>query len=163
MMMANTLSEVAVASSVGLQTPAPPPGTHQPPAAVVLPTPVLAQCYDRDKQAWTIKSDCHSETVRLHMVYKDIHNVARNHLRYVCWTAYLMRHHGKSGHMDPVPLPGAPFSHYYSQEASDEGIIMETNVAVKEASTANIFILPWSVFNITFQPLSEETPKKCRY
>lgn len=82
MMMANTLSEVAVASSVGLQTPAPPPGTHQPPAAVVLPTPVLAQCYDRDKQAWTIKSDCHSETVRLHMVYKDIHNVARNHLRY---------------------------------------------------------------------------------
>jgi hypothetical protein len=89
MMVANTLSEVVVTSSVGLQTPGPPPhlavqspGTHQPPSAVVLPTPVVAQCYDRDKQAWTIKSDCHSETVRLHMVYKDIHNVARNHLRY---------------------------------------------------------------------------------
>jgi hypothetical protein len=80
--MANTLSEVAVSSSVGVQTPGPPPATHQPPPAVVLPAPVLAQCYDRDKQAWTIKSDCHSETVRLHMVYKDIHNVARNHLRY---------------------------------------------------------------------------------
>jgi hypothetical protein len=87
--MANTLSEVAVTSSVGLQTPGPSPhlavqspGTHHPPSAVVLPTPVVAQCYDRDKQAWTIKSDCHSETVRLHMVYKDIHNVARNHLRY---------------------------------------------------------------------------------
>jgi len=88
-MMANTLSEVAVTSSVGLQTPGPSPhlavqspGSHHPPSAVVLPTPVVAQCYDRDKQAWTIKSDCHSETVRLHMVYKDIHNVARNHLRY---------------------------------------------------------------------------------
>jgi hypothetical protein len=54
--------------------------------------------------------------------------------RYVCWTAYLMRHHGKSGHMEPVALPGAPFSHYYSQEASDEGIIMETDIAVKEVS-----------------------------
>jgi len=58
--------------------------------------------------------------------------------RYVCWTAYLMRHHGKSGHMEPVALPGAPFSHYYSQEASDEGIIMETDVAVKEVSNGLI-------------------------
>jgi hypothetical protein len=61
--------------------------------------------------------------------------------RYVCWTAYLMRHHGKSGHMEPVALPGAPFSHYYSQEASDEGIIMETDIAVKEAS--NRLIVCW--------------------
>jgi hypothetical protein len=68
--------------------------------------------------------------------------------RYVCWTAYLMRHHGKSGHMEPVPLPGSPFSHYYSQEASDEGIIIETNVAVKEVSTTNIFTVSWAVFNI---------------
>nr|CAD7572400.1 unnamed protein product [Timema californicum] len=52
--------------------------------------------------------------------------------RYVCWTAYLLRYHGKTGHVEPVPLPGAPFSHYYSQEASDEGIIMETDVTVKE-------------------------------
>jgi len=44
-------------------------------------TPPAAQCYDRDKQAWTLRSDLHSETVRLHMVYKDIHNVPRNHLR----------------------------------------------------------------------------------
>jgi hypothetical protein len=51
-----------------------------------------------------------------------------------------MRLHGKSGHMEPVPLPGAPFSHYYSQEASDEGIIMETDVAVKEVSTTRIML-----------------------
>ncbi|XP_049832871.1 uncharacterized protein LOC126273365 [Schistocerca gregaria] len=51
---------------------------------------------------------------------------------YVCWTAYLLRYHGKGGPVEPVPLPGAPFSHYYAQEVSDEGIIMETGVSVKE-------------------------------
>ncbi|GLH08667.1 Protein of unknown function [Gryllus bimaculatus] len=51
---------------------------------------------------------------------------------YVCWTAYLLRAHGKSGALEPVPLPGAPFSHYYAQDVSDEGIIMETDVTVKE-------------------------------
>lgn len=40
-------------------------------------------CYDRDKQAWMIRADLHSDTVRLHLVYKDIHNVPRNHLRLV--------------------------------------------------------------------------------
>jgi hypothetical protein len=55
-----------------------------------------------------------------------------------------MRHHGKSGQMEPVPLPGAPFSHYYSQEASDEGIIMETNIAVKEVSAAKVSVTPWA-------------------
>ncbi|XP_067002536.2 uncharacterized protein [Anabrus simplex] len=140
MMVANTLSEVALTSSVGGGTQNTPPPGHLPiattPAPVVVPASVVAQCYDRDKQAWTIKSDCHSETVRLHMVYKDIHNVPRNHLRYVCWTAYLLRYHGKSGHVEPVALPGAPFSHYYTQEVSDEGIIMETDVTVKEIREA---------------------------
>lgn len=36
--------------------------------------------------------------------------------------------------MVPKALPGAPFSHYYAQENSDEGIIMETDVGVKEVS-----------------------------
>lgn len=51
--------------------------------------------------------------------------------RYVSWTAYILRHH-KSGPAEPLPLPGVPFSHYYAQENSDEGIIMETDVTVKE-------------------------------
>lgn len=54
--------------------------------------------------------------------------------RYVCWTAYLLRYHGKTGHVEPVPLPGAPFSHYYATDATDEGIIMETDICVKEVS-----------------------------
>jgi hypothetical protein len=57
--------------------------------------------------------------------------------RYVAWTAYLLRYHGKSGDVEPVALPGAPFSHYYAQEASDEGIIMETDVGVKEVSISS--------------------------
>jgi hypothetical protein len=57
-----------------------------------------------------------------------------------------MRLHGKSGHMEPVALPGAPFSHYYSQEASDEGIIMETDIAVKEVSIISIFFVNLLLF-----------------
>ena len=34
--------------------------------------------------------------------------------------------------MEPIPLAGAPFSHYYAQENADEGIIMETDVTIKE-------------------------------
>lgn len=58
----------------------------------------------------------------------------------MAWTAHLLRLHTKGGHADPVPLPGAPYSHYYAQEATDEGIIMETDVAVKEVSI-DLFVL----------------------
>lgn len=54
--------------------------------------------------------------------------------RYVCWTAYLLRH--SKGHVETCVLPGAPFSHYYQQEPSDEGIIMETDLAVKAVSSS---------------------------
>ncbi|KAK9497932.1 hypothetical protein O3M35_003830 [Rhynocoris fuscipes] len=112
MILANTLSEVAGPMSMGVTA-------HG-----------ITHCYDRDKQGWTIKTDCHADTIRLHMVYKDIHNVPRNHLRYVSWTAYILRYHNKT--VEPIPLPGAPFSHYYAQENSDEGIIMETDIGIKE-------------------------------
>lgn len=81
--MANTLSEVVstiVVQHAGVGTAmagSSGGGTH----GVVVAAPATSHCYDRDKQAWSIKSDCHSETVRLHMIYKDIHNVPRNHLR----------------------------------------------------------------------------------
>ncbi|XP_039277029.1 uncharacterized protein LOC111043531 [Nilaparvata lugens] len=135
MLLANTLSEVI--SSFVFPGCGGSGGGGGGVASGVVAAPAVTQCYDRDKQAWSIKSDCQSETVRLHMVYKDIHNVPRNHLRYVCWTAYLLRFHGKSGHVEPVPLPGAPFSHYYAQESSDEGIIMETDIGVKELREPN--------------------------
>ncbi|KAE8743201.1 hypothetical protein FOCC_FOCC011181, partial [Frankliniella occidentalis] len=138
MLLANTMSEVAV-TSMGLARDA--PGSIGAPGGLDaldnlgrrVPVPVTAQCYDRDKQAWALKSDCHSDTVRLHMVYKDVQHVPRNHLRYVCWTAYLLRYN--KGHVETCVLPGAPFSHYYQQEPTDEGIIMETDLAVKAVRT----------------------------
>ncbi|XP_071444417.1 uncharacterized protein [Hetaerina americana] len=125
MIEARTLSEVAIAAAAQAQT------IYSTSIGNTL-RPVSPQCYDRDKQAWIIRTDTHSETVRLHMVFKDVQNVPRNHLRYVCWTAYLLRLHHKSGMVEPVALPGGPFSHYYAQDVSDEGIIMETDIPVKE-------------------------------
>lgn len=77
MMLANTMSEVAV-TSMGL-APGNMDGLDTMGRRVAMP--VTAQCYDREKQAWSLKSDCHSDTVRLHMVYKDVQHVPRNHLR----------------------------------------------------------------------------------
>lgn len=65
MLEARTICEVAV-QALGSQT--------------LLPA---APCYDRDKQAWAIRADLCSDTVRLQLMYKDIHNVPRNHLRCV--------------------------------------------------------------------------------
>ncbi|XP_063994198.1 uncharacterized protein LOC135171514 [Diachasmimorpha longicaudata] len=91
-----------------------------------------APCYDRDTQAWAIRADLHSDTVRLHLIYKDIHNVPRNHLRYISWSAFLMR--GDEADAEGILLPGSPFSRYYAQEPTDEGIIMETSLRVNEVN-----------------------------
>lgn len=56
--------------------------------------------------------------------------------------------------MEPVPLPGAPFSHYYAQDSSDEGIIMETDVAVKQVGESKmkkkivLMVFDWTSKNI---------------
>ena len=68
--------------------------------------------------------------------------------RYVNWTAYVLRFHGKSGPVEPVPLPGAPFSHYYAQDSSADGLIMETDVAVKQVN--KIFETIESGFKFSF-------------
>lgn len=52
--------------------------------------------------------------------------------RYVGWVVYVLHQHRKTGRIDSVPLPGSPFSHYYAQENADEGIMIETNVTIKE-------------------------------
>jgi len=75
MQAANTVSELTFGFKPG------PAAARGLVGETIIGTPSLAQCYDRDKQGWTLKTDCHSDTVRLHMVFKDIHNVPRNHLR----------------------------------------------------------------------------------
>ncbi|XP_045539847.1 uncharacterized protein LOC106719029 [Papilio machaon] len=100
-----------------------------------------ATCYDRDKQAWALRCDTHSETVRLHMLYRDVHNVPRNHLRYVSWSAWLVRASPAPGEADADELPGAPFEHYYAQESADEGLMMETALRVEDISRAGCAFL----------------------
>ncbi|XP_066959176.1 LOW QUALITY PROTEIN: uncharacterized protein [Macrobrachium rosenbergii] len=90
------------------------------------------QCYDRDKQAWALEPDLHSDMFRLRLMYNDIHNVPRNHLRYVCRNAYLLRRASR-GYVESVCLANGPFSNlYYAQETSDDGLMMESDVPVKE-------------------------------
>lgn len=93
-----------------------------------------ATCYDRDKQAWALRCDTHSETVRLHMLYRDVHHVPRNHLRYVSWSAWLVRASPAPGEPEAEELPGAPFEHYYAQDNADEGLMMETALRVEDVS-----------------------------
>ena len=40
-----------------------------------------ATCYDRDKQAWAFEADTHSEMLRVRVMYRDVRNVPRNHIR----------------------------------------------------------------------------------
>lgn len=101
-----------------------------------------ATCYDRDKQAWAIRCDTHSETVRLHMLYRDVHHVPRNHLRYVSWSAWLVRAAPAPGEPEADELPGAPFEHYYAQDNADEGLMMETALRVEEVSRPGPFLHP---------------------
>ncbi|KAK2575618.1 hypothetical protein KPH14_011322 [Odynerus spinipes] len=151
MVEARTICEVAV------QALGPP---------VLSPTP----CYDRDKQAWVVRADLHSETVRLHLVYKDINHVPRNHLRYVNWSAYLLR--GEDPDTVAIGLPGGPFSRYYAQESADEGIIMETNLDTNEIKDNHCpFLtdkkqlrirLEWNESHLLFQATYHKYDDVCR-
>lgn len=91
-----------------------------------------ALCYDRDKQAWSLETDVNTELLRLKLIYKDIFNVPRNHLRHVSWSAHVIRRHPKTGGKEPITVLNAPLSKYYVQDESDEGVIMETGIPMRE-------------------------------
>ena len=129
-----------------------------------------APCYDKDKQAWAMRADLHSDVVRLHLVYEDMHNVPRNHLRFVSWTAYLIR--GEEPTTEAVGLPGAPFSRYYAQEPVDEGIMMETALGVAEVRDEHCpFVsdkgqlrvrIEWNESHLLFQATYHKYDDVCR-
>ena len=39
------------------------------------------QCYDRDMNPWFLDADADGEFLRLRLVYRDVHNIPKNHLR----------------------------------------------------------------------------------
>ncbi|XP_013183922.1 uncharacterized protein LOC106129796 [Amyelois transitella] len=109
-------------------------------------------CYDRDKQAWAIRCDMQSESVRLHMLYRDVHNVPLNHLRYVSWSAWLLRANPAPGEPDSEELPGSPFRHYYAQELTDDGLMMETSLLVEDISRPGCpFLHPGSELRVRLE------------
>ncbi|XP_037084853.1 uncharacterized protein LOC119105493 [Pollicipes pollicipes] len=46
-----------------------------------LAAPASGPCHDRDRQAWTVEADTNGDFLRLKVVYKDIHNIPRNHIK----------------------------------------------------------------------------------
>lgn len=100
-------------------------------------------CYDGERRAWALRCDTHSEVVRLHMQYADVHHVPRNHLRYVSWSAWLLRADaGEDEEAGAELLPGAPFAHYYAQESADEGLMMETSLRVAALGRPGPWVRP---------------------
>lgn len=89
-------------------------------------------CYDRDKQPWCVEVDLGSDCVRLKLYYAELQHIPRGHLRYVAWNAYLIRRQPGSGARESVLALRAPHSSYYVQDGMDVGVVMETDVTVRE-------------------------------
>ena len=95
---------------------------------------------DGENSCWLLDTDLHSNSLRFPFYLRDIHKIPRNHLRLIQWRAFLVRKSKRwPGLRDPRHqlemvefLPGTEYSHYYSQEDSDTGIMMETIVPTKE-------------------------------
>lgn len=87
-------------------------------------------------------------------------------IRYVSWSAYLLRDE------EPISLPGGPFSRYYAQESTDEGIIMETNLDTNEVKENHCpFLtdkgqlrirLEWNESHLLFQATYHKYDDVCR-
>lgn len=91
-----------------------------------------ANCYDRDKQPWCVEADLEADCVRLKLYYSELQHIPRGHLRYVAWNAYLIRRQPGSGARESVLVLRAPHSSYCVQDGMDVGVVMETDVTVRE-------------------------------
>ena len=77
----------------------------------------------------------------------------------MCWNAYLLRR-ATRGYVESVCLTNGPFSNYYAQESIDDGIIMESDVPVKDVINSDFIDLvryffeserPMQVFPLSFK------------
>ena len=93
--------------------------------------------YDRDKQEWTLESDIDDEYLKLRLYYSDVHNVPRKFCRYVCWSASIMPSHGRSR---PIKTQGTPYSNYYSQNETEDGYEMLTDIPTNEVRFISIYV-----------------------
>ncbi|UYV80503.1 hypothetical protein LAZ67_19000365 [Cordylochernes scorpioides] len=94
-------------------------------------------CYDRDRQGWSVEADADAaDCLKVKVFFSDIQLVPRNHLRYVSWNVYVVRTQANSGNRESVPVLDAPHSNFYVQDGVDMGVVMDTNIPVKDVSTA---------------------------
>ncbi|XP_075585063.1 uncharacterized protein LOC124494413 isoform X3 [Dermatophagoides farinae] len=97
-------------------------------------------CYDRNKQGWSIESDMESEMLKLKLYFMDMHSVPRNHLRYVSWYIYLIAQsdtiHNNSGQTENIMVKNSPHYNYYIQDGIDMGVVMETDVPVSDIKSS---------------------------
>lgn len=91
-------------------------------------------CYDRNKQGWSIESDMEGEHLKLKLYFMDMHSVPRNHLRYVSWFVYVIVQDPHSGTQENIMVKNSPHCNYYIQDGIDMGVVMETNIAVADVS-----------------------------
>ncbi|KPM09906.1 hypothetical protein QR98_0084520 [Sarcoptes scabiei] len=89
-------------------------------------------CYDRNKQGWSVESDIESDNLKLKLYFMDMHSVPRNHLRYVSWFVYVIVQDPHTGQQDNVAVKNAPHYNYYIQDGIDMGVVMETDISVAD-------------------------------
>ncbi|XP_022698673.1 uncharacterized protein LOC111265921 [Varroa jacobsoni] len=89
-----------------------------------------ANCYDRDKQAWTVEADFERDYLRLKLFYADMGAVPRNHLRYVAWNTYVIRA-PPGGGKESVLAVNAPHSAYYVQDGMDLGVLIDVDIPTR--------------------------------
>ncbi|XP_028967040.1 uncharacterized protein LOC100905722 [Galendromus occidentalis] len=89
-----------------------------------------ANCYDRDKQAWTVETDFERDYLRLKLFYADMGAVPRNHLRFVAWNTYVIRA-PPGGGKESVLAVNAPHSAYYVQDGMDLGVLIDVDIPTR--------------------------------
>ncbi|XP_071744826.1 uncharacterized protein [Lepeophtheirus salmonis] len=116
---------------------------------VVPPNPVGLPVYDKDKLAWEVEPDMNGDTLKLRMIHKDAKNIPRNHIRYVCWSAYLIKNHPKLKHAlgggskpkdytAKIPLDQKLYFQYFVQDDTEDGTLMDTKIPIKEITDSSL-------------------------
>ena len=91
-------------------------------------------------------------SIRFRLINRDVaKNVPRNHLRYISWSAYLVKRHPKlestlvsrdkpsrlvTNYAVKQPMDQKEYSGYFGQDNAedDPGVLMDTRVPINEAS-----------------------------
>jgi len=118
----------------------------------VLPAnPIGVPLYDMDRRSWELEPDMNGDTLKLRLIHKDAANIPRNHIRYVCWSAYILKSHHKlksalglgleeedgKDYTAKLPLDRKMYFQYYVQDDADAGTLMDTKIPISEVKDSS--------------------------